>query len=189
MNADGFGISLLPVPASRTVSDLGSPASGTHGFESSRHARGSTQKSSLRANTAEGGGGNELAGRGHRGWSILAERVLDGDPAVPERKKVATGDLYEAAIVQCACEGPLGHSAVSLHKVPSAIPSRIWILGEHCLVRRTDGARPFVSLAVDALARGSLEYAVFRHHGHQSLDVMTIPGIGERFEQRFQISI
>ena len=44
-------------------------------------------------------------------------------------------------------------------------------------------------LAVDVTARGSLEYAVFRHHGHEGLDIMTVPGIGKRLEQRFQISM
>ena len=46
-----------------------------------------------------------------------------------------------------------------------------------------------MSLAVDVVARGRLEYAVFRHHGHEGLDVMTIPGVSERLEQRLQISI
>ena len=65
----------------------------------------------------------------------------------------------------------------------------IWILGEHCLVRGTHGALSFMSLAVHVIARGSLEYAVFRHHGHEGLDIMTVPGISERSEQLFQISI
>ena len=46
-----------------------------------------------------------------------------------------------------------------------------------------------MSLAVHVVTRGSLEDAVLRHHGHQGIDVVTVPGISERLEQLFQLSI
>jgi hypothetical protein len=53
----------------------------------------------------------------------------------------------------------------------------------------TDGALPLMPLAVHVVARGSLEDAVVRHHGHQGIDVVTVPSISERLEQLFQLSI
>ena len=120
---------------------------------------------------------------------MFAKRILGGDLAIPKREQVATGDFDPPAIAPCAGEGPLGHTAVPRHEVPSVAPVCIRILGEHGLIRRTDGALSFVPLAVDVIARGRLEYAVFRHHRHQGLDVMTIPRISERLEQSLQMSI
>lgn len=61
-------------------------------------------------------------------WSILSERVLDGDFAVPERKQVAACNLDPPAILQCSGESPLGNTAVSLYKVPSVTPVGIRVL-------------------------------------------------------------
>jgi hypothetical protein len=96
--------------------------------------------------------------------------------AVPKCKQVAASDSTRRPSFNVPCEGPLGHTAVSLHKVPSVRPLRIRILGEHGLVRRPDGALSFMSFAVHVVAGGSLEDAVLRHHGHEGLDVMTVPG-------------
>jgi hypothetical protein len=60
---------------------------------------------------------------------------------------------------------------------------RIWILGEHRLERGSDRALPFMSLAVDVNARGSLEYAGFCHHRHERIDIVTVPGSSERLKQ------
>jgi hypothetical protein len=40
-----------------------------------------------------------------------------------------------------------------------------------------------VPRAVDIVADRSLEYRIDCHHRHQSVDIVTIPGIGKCYEQ------
>jgi hypothetical protein len=46
-----------------------------------------------------------------------------------------------------------------------------------------------VAFTIDVIAARGLEHTIRRHHRHQRVDVMAIPGIGERRQQLFQFPV
>ena len=117
------------------------------------------------------------------GKSILAERVLYRNPAALEREEITAGDLDSLAISSCSGERPLRHASIAGYEVPSITPVRIRIVIEHGGVRSTDSSLSLVSLAVDGATPRGLEDTVGRHHRHQRIDVVTVPGVGECLQQ------
>jgi hypothetical protein len=46
-----------------------------------------------------------------------------------------------------------------------------------------------VPFPVDVVATGGLEDSIGRHHRHQGVDIMTIPGIGECRQQFLEVAL
>jgi hypothetical protein len=66
---------------------------------------------------------------------------------------------------------------------------RIRILLEHCGVRGPHCPLPLVSLAVDRVAAGSFKDTVGRHHRHQRINIVTVPGVSKRLQQTLIASV
>jgi hypothetical protein len=67
--------------------------------------------------------------------------------------------------------------------MPGAAPMRVGKLSEDRRVRGPHRLPSLVPRAVDIVADRSLEYRIDCHHRHQSVDIVTIPGIGKCYEQ------
>jgi hypothetical protein len=65
----------------------------------------------------------------------------------------------------------------------------IGVLGEDRCVRVPHRLVSLVPFAVDVVAARGLEYPIGRHHRHQRVNIMTIPGVGECRQELFQVPI
>jgi hypothetical protein len=77
----------------------------------------------------------------------------------------------------------------SLYEVPGIAPVGIGILGEDRSVCSPHGLLSLVPFPVNVIASRGLEDSIVRHHRHQQVDIMTIPGIGECRQQFLKVAI
>jgi hypothetical protein len=120
--------------------------------------------------------------------SLLSEGVLPNDLVVTNREEITAEDIDATAIEQGAAQSPLRHAIVIGDREVSAIaPIRVRHGVEHISERGPDLSPTLEPAAIGLGTAGGLEQAIFSEQTHQSVNVMTVPGVGVFDEQTFQI--
>jgi len=112
-------------------------------------------------------------------WAILAVRVLYGNLAVPESEHIAAIDLDPGAVRPRSREHPLGHSPVPANKMARVTPVRIGERGPDSRKPGSDRLAARIASAADVRPCRGVKHTILRHERHESVDIVTIPRVGE----------
>ena len=106
-----------------------------------------------------------------------------------EREQIAAVHLHARAVAVRPGERPLRDAAIARHDVPRVRPASVRKRVEHGGVRGAYCRSPLAPLPVHVRPRGRFEHAVVRHHGHQRVEIVSVPCVGEVVEQLGQIGV
>lgn len=101
--------------------------------------------------------------RGAEGWTVLAVRIFQMDPAVSKGEQVTTMDLYASTVYPCSRERPLRHPPFLTDKMTRVCPSGI---GEGCPDLRkasSNGLTAYVPSTPDLGTCRRFEDTILRH--------------------------
>ena len=105
---------------------------------------------------------------------------------LPSRKvkRSAAGYLHALTVLWRASERPFRHTTIARDEMPGARPVRVMESLEHCGVRGANGLLTLAPLSVDLRPGRCCEHTVVGHHGHQRVEIVSVPRVGETVQQR-----
>ena len=106
-----------------------------------------------------------------------------------EREEIAAGHLYALAVFLRTGERRFRHTTIARDEMPGARPVRVMESLEHCGVRGANGLLTLAPLSVDLRPGRCCEHTVVGHHGHQRVEIVSVPRVGETVQQREKVHV